>query len=135
LKYEIFEHTADIGIRIFGSSYEEIFNNSVESFSDLIVDTGSLEGSNVQEISIRSDSPDLLLVDLLSLVLYDFEGEGILYFKADLEYSAENVSLTGRMYGSEIPENVDYRNVIKAVTYHGLEVSPEKGYAKVVFDI
>ncbi len=135
MKYEIFEHTADIGIKVFGTTYEEIFNNSVESFADIMVDTSQLVLNKTRKITMSSKSPDLLLVDLLSLILYDFEAENILYFKSDIKYSNSEVRISGTLNGGTVPEDVDYRNVIKAVTYHGLELYPEKGYAKIVFDI
>lgn len=135
MKYEIFEHTADIGIKIFGRSYEEIFNNSVESFSEVMIDTTGLTEAKKREVSLRSTTPDFLLVDLLSLILADFEAEGILYHRSDLIYDPEKVELKGQLFGSSVGEIVEYRNVIKAVTYHKLELFPEKGYAKVVFDI
>lgn len=135
MKYEIFEHTADIGIKVFGNTFNEIYNNSVESFADLMVDTTGLVTEKSRNVSLDSKSPDTLLVDLLSLILYNFEAENILFLRSELEYDSKETRITGTLYGAEVPDDIDYRNVIKAVTYHGLECSPEKGYAKVVFDI
>lgn len=134
MKYEIFEHTADVGIKVFGHTCTEIFNNAVEAFADIMLDLGTYKAETVLEIEMSSSAPDLLLVDLLSEILYHFEAENQVYFKADLEYH-DNCSITGRVYGCGVGENPDYRNVVKAVTYHMLEISPEKGYAIVVFDI
>lgn len=135
MKYEIFEHTADIGVTIFGKSYDEIFNNSVVAFADLIVDISKLSNRHRKDISMKSSNPEFLLVDLLSMVLYEFEANGILYFNSELEFDPAKCSLNGRIMGDDVSENVDYRNVIKAVTYHRVEIDPKKGYAKVVFDI
>ncbi len=135
MKYEVFEHTADLGIKVFGRSYEELLSNSVEAFADIIIDTRPLVPSAVHHVSFSSRRPDFLLVDLLSDLLLEFETTGYMYFEPHLRYSEELVRIEGEIRGAPTTEDMEFRNIIKAVTYHNLEVAPELGYAKIVFDL
>ncbi len=131
--YEILDHTADLKVRIYGNSYITIFQNSIITISDLIVDRNLLKPELHKSIDIQKNCPDNILIDLLNDVIFYAESENAIYFSSDLEFSENR--LHGTIYGSRFPENVEYRNVIKAATYYDLNVDPGKGFATVVFDI
>ncbi len=135
MKYEILEHTADIGIRVFGATYRELFNNCVEAFADVILGTSDLSANIQYAIKMESGMPEFLLVDLLSDILLQLETSNVLYFMPELICSDDGRSIHGLIKGAHVTEDMDFRNVIKAVTYHGVTVSPQKGVAEVVFDI
>ncbi len=131
--YDILDHTADLRVRIYGNSYIAIFQNSIITISDLMVDRKLLKPEFHKIINIQKNCPDNILIDLLNNIIFYMESENAIYFNSDLEFSENR--LHGIIYGSRFPDNVEYRNVIKAATYYDLNVDPEKGFATVVFDI
>ena len=131
--YDVLDHTADLKVRIYGNSYTSIFQNSVIAISDLIMDRNLLKPGFNKTIEIEKNSPDNILVNLLNDILFYMEYENVIYFGSKLDFTENR--LHGRIFGSSIPDNVEYRNVIKAATYYDLKVDPEHGFAMVVFDI
>ncbi len=131
--YDILDHTADLKVRIYGNSYLTIFENSIIAMSDLIVDREFLKPDFYKPIDIEKNSPDDILVNLLNDILFYMEYEDVIYFTSELEFAGNR--LHGTIYGSHLPSNVEYKNVIKAVTYYNLRMDPEHGSATVVFDI
>ncbi|WMT51157.1 MAG: archease [Ferroplasma sp.] len=131
--YDILDHTADLKVKIYGNSYTAIFQNSVITISDLIVDRKLLRPDFNKTIEIEKNTPDNILVNLLNDILFYMEYENVIYFSSKLDFTENR--LQGGIFGSSIPDNAEYRNVIKAATYYDLKVNPEHGFAIVVFDI
>ncbi|MBD3274877.1 MAG: hypothetical protein GF372_06170 [Candidatus Marinimicrobia bacterium] len=143
-EFEEFDHTADIGITIYGVSLEELFKNAGRGmFQVMRSDSGEgLLGSDRdcdQSVSIELESPDVesLLRDWMAELLYHHTTER-LYFT---EFSIESISTTrvkGSARGFKFRKEDENRLMdIKAVTYHGLQVTETSdGYqAQVIFDI
>ena len=68
--YEILEHKADLRIRAFGRTKEELFLNTLKGMSDS--QTAETEEGTIVQRELRVLSSDLpaLLVDFLSEILY-----------------------------------------------------------------
>ncbi|MFQ5920222.1 MAG: archease, partial [Thermoplasmata archaeon] len=57
-------------------------------------------------------------------------------FFAEFEVRVDGGALQGTARGEEVdPTRHPLEGLVKAVTYHMLEVKPEEGYAVVIFDI
>jgi SHS2 domain-containing protein len=136
-RYEFFNHTSDIGIRIFGNSLAALFENAGFALFDIITDIAKVCEHEMHCITISRDSIDELLVEWLSSLLYLNATELFLGKKFHVREIAQQ-SLTGEAWG-EIYQ--DHRHVIKtevkAVTYHGLKVYQDEGLwkATVVLDV
>jgi SHS2 domain-containing protein len=136
-KYELIDHTADIGVKAYGKSLSEAFENAAKAMFDIITDNSEID--SVGQYNIKMQGPDLeqLLVDFLSELLYLNSAKNIVFgfFKVDIdekknELSAvicgEKFNLSKHKIGAEI----------KAVTYHMLEVKKKRPYSvQVLFDI
>ncbi len=133
IMYEVLDHTGDLKIKVYGNSYKTIFENAISAMANLIVKTSNLIPDKIIDIKIERNNYYDLLVSLLSDIIYYLETQNILYFISDLEI--KNMHITGKLYGAELPENVEYEYVIKDPTYYDLEICPEKNYATIVFDI
>ncbi len=133
LSYEVVDHESDIGVIVYGKTYEELFSNAVYAMADLIVDVSRLKENRKMHEVITGKTPEDIMVNLLSRVLFYLDTYYILYYRITSKYS--DGELDAYFYGSEIPEGIEYRNVIKAVTYSDLAVKPEEGYAKIIFDL
>ncbi len=82
---------------------------------------------------------DLLLVDWLSELLFRFETTGFIVSRATVELvSADVYRLGARIEGEPLdPARHPMKVLLKAVTYHALEVREERDrwVAQVIFDI
>lgn len=132
-RYETLEHTADIMIRAFGSTLEECLENAAYGMFDQIADLSSVRPVKEYSLDVEGDDPAQLIVDLLSELLYLHDTEFVLLSEFKAEYDGELLHMTAR--GEPVDKSRhDIRAAIKAVSYHALEVSPEKGYVRVLFD-
>jgi len=132
-RYETLEHTADIMIRAFGSTLEECMENAAYGMFDQMADLSSVEPVREYSLEVEGDDPAQLMVDLLSELLYLHDTEFVLLSEFKVKYDREVLNLTAR--GEPVDKNRhEMRAAIKAVSYHALEVSPDKGYATVLFD-
>ncbi|MDH7517713.1 MAG: archease [Candidatus Thermoplasmatota archaeon] len=136
-KYEIIEHTADIGIRAYGKTLSEAFENAAKGMFDIITDKSEVE--SVGQYEIRLDAPDLeqLLVDWLSELLFLNTSQNLVFGFFKVEIDEKKKTLRAQVFGEKY--NISKHKVgteIKAVTYHMLEVKNKKPYhVQVLFDI
>src|SRR3989442_15094309 len=79
VRYQESEHTADVGIRAYGSPPDELFANAAEGMFSLVADLGSVKA--VGEIEVRLEAEDLptLLLRWLSELLYIHETQRLLF--------------------------------------------------------
>ncbi len=133
MRYKLLDHTGDLRLMVYGNNYKSLFENALYAMSNLITDTSKLTKNKTRKIKILKKNYDDLMVSFLNDILFYLETDGILYYDSDL--FIENNELTGAIYGSIIPDNMEYEYVIKAPTYYNLEIKPENNYAIIVLDI
>lgn len=133
MKYEILEHTADLKIRAFGRLLEELFNNilaaMVEATKPIIIN----QTASVEEIKIKAENLENLLIDFLSEVIYQTDLNDVVYTKAEFKKITEK-GLEGKIFGQKIKT---FETEIKAITWHELEIKKINNLwqATVVFDV
>ncbi len=133
VRIEEINHTADVGIRVFGSTTEELFEGAALGMFGLITDLSRVEP--VGETQVRASAEDLpaLLVAWLSELLVLHETQNILLGK--FQVRLDGLALDGKAWGERIDKKRhELKLAIKAVTYHRLTVDPAKGVAEVIFD-
>ena len=149
--YEIIEHTADIGIKVWGKTLKQLFQHAAmgmfyilypESHSadripnhSLCSDTSQLPHS----ITIKKEleSFEELLVYWLSELLYIFNTKDILFSRFNI-VKLSNGSLNAQVFGKEIDISVNPPAIeIKAVTFHNLKIQKDKNifYTSIIFDV
>lgn len=136
-KYEQFPHTADIGVKIYGSSLKELFENAAFAMFDIIADLEGLNASIEQKIEVKAANYEELLVAWLDELLYNFYTKSIIFFKFEIEALGEG-SLKARAFGRPVGANRNRLNTeIKAATYSDLKIKKTAdGYeVSVIFDI
>ena len=136
--YEIFDHTADVGIIVRGKRIEELFERAAYAMFDVMVDLDNVYSVGKYRIKISSPTLEDLLVDFLSELLYVYSVEFFVMsdFNVHIHEGGEGFELSGIALGEPLNrEKHKLKMEIKAVTYHELEINLEKGYAKVLFDI
>jgi len=135
--YELIDHTADVGLKAYGKTLSEAFENAAKGMFDIITDISEIESIGQYDIELEASDLEQLLVDWLSDLLYLNTARNLVFgfFKVDLDEKSnklnaiifgERFDLSKHKIGSEI----------KAVTYHILEVKNKKPYhVQVLFDI
>jgi SHS2 domain-containing protein len=134
-KFEILPHTADIRLKVFGKTEEELFKNAMLGMAEIVsksdFDTRS-PTSNL--IKIQSLDINSLLVDFLSEVLYQSQINHAVFREVKF-LKFKDTKLEAEISGFKIDS---FDEDIKAVTYHELEIkkSPTGGFeTTIVFDI
>jgi SHS2 domain-containing protein len=136
-RYSVFNHTADLGIQVFGKTASEVFQNGAYAIFDLITDTELVRLSLDRRVLATGKGWDELWVNYLRECLYLFNGEGLLL--RDYAVVAINEEqVTVRMQGEAIdPLRHRIKMEIKAVTYHEATLceTPQGWMGKVIFDV
>ncbi|UCD56957.1 MAG: archease [Candidatus Hydrogenedentota bacterium] len=136
-KYEIIEHTADIGICVKAGNLEELFAVAACAMFDIMVDIAKVEPVHKAEISLEADCLEELFVTWLNELVFRAEISGTFFSKFEV-YSVTDKSLKASVMGEPYNENVhSIGEHVKAATYHQLEVSrSDRGWlARVIFDV
>lgn len=132
--YEEIEHTADVGIRAYGSSLEELFANAARGMFSLITDLEAVRPVGEYTVRVEADDVHALLFDFLSELLFLHQTKNVLL--AEFDVRVEGTVVDARVRGESIDRGRHpLRMDVKAVTYHEMIVDPEKGVLQVIFDI
>lgn len=137
LKYNIFNHTADLGLEIYGKDERELFSNAAFALFNIITDIKSIGIRENRHVSIEGSGREDLLVNFLREILYLFNGEGFLL--KDFSISRlDSHHLTGEAKGECFdPDKHRINTEIKAVTYHQVMVqkTPQGWKGRVICDV
>jgi SHS2 domain-containing protein len=134
VRYEEFEHTADVGVRAYGHSLDELFVNAAEGMFSLIGDLSNVKAVGEVEVRLAADDIPTLLLRWLTELLYVHETDRLLFSSFDAKVAG--LSMVGHARGERIDKTRHALKVaIKAVTRHRLMVDPQKGIAEIIFDI
>lgn len=135
--FEVFEHTADLGLRIRAVDRQTLFIDAARAlFSVLVVNLRDVRCVQQREYAIAGEDDDYLLFDWLGELLYAFDTERLLLSEFEVSLTAEGLRATCR--GESIdPSRHELDHEIKAITYHGLKVEyTDDGWlAEVIVDI
>lgn len=134
--FETFEHKADMGIRGYGQTAEEAFENGAKALFSVMVDVESIEGKERRDIHCSADDLEILFVEWLNVLLSVADSEGLVFSRFEVKIDGGN--LTGWAMGEELRYEKHKPVVeVKAATYHMLRVEKVKdGYvAQCVVDV
>ena len=133
VRIEEIDHTADVGIRVFGSTLPELFEGAAAGMFGLIADVSRVKPTGEVQVRVSADDLRMLLVAWLSELLVLHETQNILLCR--FQVRVEGLALDGKAWGEGIDKTRhELKLAIKAVTYHRLTVDAEKGVAEVIFD-
>lgn len=136
-KFKLIDHTADLGISVVGNDMADLFENASVALMQIMVKTSHTDESRKMKVTVLGmDLPDLM-VRWLSEILYLLQGENRVVNQAKiLEIDSEHLvaELDTTFFSAKQHEII---NEIKAITYHRISVSRQKGrwQAQVIFDL
>jgi len=133
--YKYIEHTADLGIEVFGNTMVELFVNIGRAIFETQI-IGNVKARTQTTIKITSDTIEDLFIDWCRELLYHFSVRGFIPKQYTLSF--ENMSLVARLSGDVYdPKRHKTKLEIKNPTYHNLRIEKmEAGYqATIIFDV
>jgi SHS2 domain-containing protein len=135
-QYETFEHKADMGIRGYGRTAEEAFQNGARALFSVMVDLKTVKGKDERDIECSADDIEALFVEWLNGLLSVADAEGLVF--SDFGVKIRENKLEGWALG----ERLDYEKhnpvvEVKAATYHMLKVekTDDLYFAQCVVDV
>ena len=136
-RYEQFPHTADIGVRVYGKTLKELFENAAFSMFDILADLEGLKAPIVRDIELTAPNYEELLITWLDELLYNFYTRSIIFSEFKIEELSEG-RLKAKVFGRSIGENRNrLKTEIKAATYSDLKIKdvPDGFSVDIVFDV
>ncbi len=135
--WEHFPHDADIGIKGFGQSINEAFEQAALAMTAVITDPKTVAHSEMVEIACEAPDEELLFVDWLNELVYEMATRNMLFGK--YQVSVSHNSLLGQAWGEKI-DFIKHEPVVevKGATYTSLSVKhndDEAWIAQCVIDV
>ena len=135
--YEIFSHTADLGLRVRAAALPALFADAACGlFSMVVDDLAAVRTMESRELQVAGSDLTYLLFDWLNELLYLCDTERFVFSQFDVRLDDSGLTATGR--GEPIdPARHRLTHEIKAITYHELKVEKEGELwlAEVIVDI
>ena len=117
--YEEITHTADVSLRVWAPTLEQLFQRAAEGMYDLmkleILDMNSK--LVIRKFHLEAIDDESLLVLFLSEILFIIEEKSLGFVKLDLQKTGPNLDVV--MEGKTISSRY---SDIKAVTFHELKI-------------
>lgn len=161
--FEVFEHTADLGLRVQAQQLDDLFAEAGRAlFSVIVENLHEVQPRQSYPVQLQENTLEYLFFDWLDTLLYLFDAKKLLLreFEVQVMQSAQDASETGpggREPGLTNPHSpagmwkltatvrgepldrtrhqLDHE--VKAITYHGLKVerTADGWLAEVIVDI
>ncbi len=135
--HEIFEHTADVGIRARAGSLNDLFADAARGlFSVMMENPDAVQARQEMTLSVRGENVEELLHDWLAELLYTFHGQRLVL--AEFQVQIGPMGLTATVRGEPIDLKRHAIDVeVKAITWCGLKVEQRgaEWMAEVIVDI
>lgn len=136
-RFEILEHTADVGVVGCGSTKAEAFESAAYAMFSIMADLASYQPSTSTVVEATGSDDVELLQSFLSKLIVLFEAEGMLPLEFDITELSPN-RLSCRVQARPVDESIEWLGPsIKAVTYHQMAVEEGDGEwrARAIFDV
>ena len=134
MPYQRIGHTADIRLKVWGKTLEELFSDAMQAMSNIIKEV-EVESSNIKRnITLKAGDATTLLISFLSEVLLLSHTNKEVYNKVIFVEFSET-ELKAKIEGVKVNQ---FDEDIKAVTFHEADVvknKEEEWETNLVFDI
>lgn len=135
--WEHFAHEADMGVRGFGSSQADAFEQAALALTAVITDPASVKAEEVVEISCEAPDIELLFVDWLNALIYEMATQNLLFGRFEVQIA--DMHLKGKAWGEKVNITRHRPAVeVKGATYTALAVKQDDQFgwlAQCVVDV
>lgn len=134
MRYEIFDHTADVMVKCTGGTLEECFENAAYAMFDQVIDATAVEHKVERTVEISAEDDEERLYSFLSELLFIMDCDTLVFNEFKVTFDGDAVKCTA--YGEPLDLKKHHpRSEIKAVTYHMLSVNRDVPFVTVIFDV
>jgi SHS2 domain-containing protein len=136
-RWEHFSHEADIGVRGFGVTLEQAFEQAALALTAVIVDPAAVAPRETIKLVCEAPEVELLLVDWLNTLIYEMATRNMLFSRFEVHLEGERISALVSGEALEIGRHHPAVEV-KGATYTALKVEqqPDGGWlAQCVVDV
>ena len=139
-KYEALEHPAELRIRVFGKTKEELFKNAAYALANILSSKPITKTTKTNDqklktkMQVQAADLNLLLVDFLNEILARSQINKRVYLVSDVKINTSGSTL----YASYIGYSIDHFDEdIKAVTHQDVDIKlkTKRWQTNLVFDI
>jgi len=134
---EVIETTADVGLELRGGTLADVFLLALAGFSYLTIGEVVTSAETWRDVELDSDTIPELLVAWLQWALVQFDADGWIPARAELELRGR--TLRARVGGTQFSAlNNSVWYYLKGVSYHRLDVCENSDgtcVARVLFDV
>src|SRR5262249_8217639 len=120
--FEVFDHTADLGLRVQAVNLPELFTEAGRALLSVIVSNpDSVQARDEVSVRVVQEDTEYLFFDWLNELLFLFESKRFLASQFDVRLN--EIGLSANVRGEiRDPSRHVLAHEVKAVTYHGLMV-------------
>jgi SHS2 domain-containing protein len=123
-RWEHFIHVADVGVRGFGETMAQAFEQAALALTAVITEPGSVAPRQVVEMTCEAPDPEILLADWLNALIFEMATRGMLFSR--FEVAIEGHCLTARAHGERVDvERHSPAAEVKGATLSELEVAQD----------
>ena len=134
-RFELIEHTADMGLVAYGHDLAEAFANAAYGLFSIMADLGNVQEKEPFLVDLREEDAEALLFEWLNYLLYIFDVEMLLLKRFDIEHF-DGSALKATCYGEKYnPSRHLLKRGVKSATYHMLKVDRENNQVQVILDV
>jgi SHS2 domain-containing protein len=134
-KFELIEHTADMGLVAYGETLVEAFANAAFGMFSIIAELDAVREVEKRRLEISEEDMEGLLFEWLNSLLYCFDVEMLIFKSFDIMEFGEGclvAECSGEKYD---PSRHRLKTGVKSATYYMLEVDRAKNRVQVIFDV
>ena len=137
MKYKLIDHTADLGIEVYGSNLGNLFENAGYAMFDIITDTNHLNVMSETTLNITGEDWPDLMVNWIRELLYLWTGKGLLVKIINVISLSEYKLSADIKFDHFDPGRHLIKSDLKAVTYHQIRVEQKDAIweAGIIFDV
>jgi len=123
--WEHFPHQADIGVRGFGATLGQAFEQAAMALTAVITDPASVAPREMIRLSCEAPDAELLLVDWLNTLIYEMATRNMLFSRFEVQLDGNR--LTAQAWGEALEVACHHPAVeVKGATYTALKVAQQQ---------
>jgi len=135
-RWEHFEHGADVGVRGFGATQAEAFEQAALALTAAVADPAAVRPAQCVALACAAPDGELLLAEWLNALVYEMSTRRMLFSRFSVTLAGTH--LTAEAWGEPVDAARHQPAVeVKGATYTGLRVAPQDGgwVAQTVVDV
>ena len=123
--WEHFSHEADVGVRGFGNTLEEAFEQAALALTAVVTNIDRVQQRKKVKVACECPDRELLFVDWLNAVIYEMVTRNMLFSR--FRVAIDNGKLKGTLSGEAI-DRMRHEPAVepKGATYTELEVTQQE---------